>query len=169
MSSSSRGHRDWALVVFVVIVAAIVIAMAALHVAKREDNADNQIRPAASSATSTAPPQYSPAEQAAAKSQVCQVFDHSTTGSDIQGAVRTHGQLNVPVVLRTVNSVVVVQNSLTPATPPDVAGAAKKYIDASLDLTSATFQGIPTSDLTRLNQAANAATDGLADACGLPH
>ncbi|HTQ20883.1 hypothetical protein [Mycobacterium sp.] len=83
--------------------------------------------------------------------------------------MRNNGELNVPVVLRGVGSIVGVQAALSPATPPEVASAAKRYIDAEVDLNNAALGNTGIDELKRLNDVANAATDGLADACGLPH
>ena len=41
------------------------------------------------------------------------------------------------MVLRAMNSASAVQNALVPAVPPDVASAARKYISATLDTTTA--------------------------------
>jgi hypothetical protein len=117
----------------------------------------------------TAQPQYSAADQAAAKQQVCQAFEVSARGEQGQGGVRSNGQVNLPLVLRTVNSVVAVQNALSPATPPDVAAAAKKYMQTSLDLTSAAMGNTPIDEVNRLNDIGNTATYAFADVCGLPH
>jgi hypothetical protein len=75
----------------------------------------------------------------------------------------------MPLTLRTVNSVVAIQNALSPATPPDVAAAAKKYIDANLDLTTAAMGNVSTDEGNRLNDIANSAADALTNACGIPH
>jgi hypothetical protein len=117
----------------------------------------------------TAQPQYSAADQAAAKQQVCQAFEASARGEQGQGGVRVNGDLNVPLVLRTLNSVVAVQNALLPATPPDVAAAAKKYMQTSVDLTTAAMGNAPIDEVTRLNDVGNTATYAFADVCGLPH
>ena len=50
----------------------------------------------------------SAAEQAAAKERLCQVFNVSVRGKEGQGGVRVNGELNVPLVLRKVNSAVAV-------------------------------------------------------------
>jgi hypothetical protein len=83
--------------------------------------------------------------------------------------VRVNGELNVPLVLRGVGSIVGVQSALSPATPPAVAAAARKYVDAEVDLNNAALGNAAIDELKRLNDIANTATDGLADACGLPH
>lgn len=81
----------------------------------------------------------------------------------------TDGQLNVPVVLRTLNSVVAVQNALSPATPADVSAAAHKYIDTSLDLATAAMANVSIDEGNRLNDIATTAVFAFADVCGLPH
>jgi hypothetical protein len=110
----------------------------------------------------------SASDQAQAKQAVCQLFDLSTRGERDQGGVRQNGQPNLLPLIRTVNSVVAVQNLLTPSVPPNVAEAAKKYVDANLQLTTAAASPTPTDEVNRLNGIANDATYAFADACGLP-
>jgi hypothetical protein len=117
----------------------------------------------------TTPPQYSAADRAAAKQQLCQAFDASTRGQQGQGGLREAGQANLPLVVRKLNSVVAVQNSLSPATPADVTARAKKYIEANLDLTTAATGSASVDEVNRLTAVANDATYALADVCGLPH
>jgi hypothetical protein len=114
-------------------------------------------------------PQFSAAEEAAAKDLVCQVFDVATRGKEGQGGVRVNGELNVPLVLRKVNSVVAVQNALTPAVPAEVTEAARKFMTTSLELTTAAMGNASIDELTRLTTVGNTATYALADVCGLPH
>lgn len=114
-------------------------------------------------------PEYTPAEVDAAKAHLCQVFDASTKGQTGQGGMIKDGQLNVPLAVRSINSVMAVQNALTPATPPDVAAAAKKYIDASVALTTAATGTASIDEGNRLNDLSNTATYAFADVCGLPH
>ena len=64
-------------------------------------------------------------------------------GQEGQGGFRVEGNLNVPMVLRAVNSAAAVQNALVPAVPPDVASAARKYISATLDVTTAAMGNTP--------------------------
>ena len=111
----------------------------------------------------------STAEQAAAKERLCQVFNVSVRGKEGQGGVRVNGELNVPLVLRKVNSAVAVENTLTSATPPEVGSAARKYIETSLDLTTAALGNVHNDELIRLTNIGNSATYALADVCGLPH
>jgi hypothetical protein len=72
-------------------------------------------------------------------------------------------------MIRNMNSVAAVQNALVPATPPEVAAAAKKYIDAALDLTTAAAGSASVDEGNRLNDISNNAIDAFADVCGLPH
>ena len=51
-----------------------------------------------------ATPQFSPSEVDTAKQHRCQVFDVSVRGQEGQGGLRVEGNLNVPMVLRTLNS-----------------------------------------------------------------
>ena len=113
-------------------------------------------------------PQFSAAEVEAAKQHLCQVFDVSVRGQEGQGGLRVEGNLNVPMVLRMVNSAAVVQNALVPAVPTDVASAARKYISAALDTTTAAMGNTPTPEVNRLTDLAADAIYALIDACGLP-
>ena len=56
------------------------------------------------------------------------------------------------------NSASTVQNALVPAVPPDVSAAARKYISATLDLTTAAMGNTPTSEVNRLTDVRNDAT-----------
>jgi hypothetical protein len=72
------------------------------------------------------------------------------------------------VTLRAVNSATAVQNALAPAVPPDVASAARKYISTTLDTTTAVMGNPPASEVNRLTDLRNDATDSLLYVCGLP-
>jgi hypothetical protein len=113
-------------------------------------------------------PQFSPAEADTAKQRLCQVFDVSVRGQEGQGGLRVEGNLNVPVTLRAVNSATAVQNALVPAVPPDVASAARKYISTTLDTTTAVMGTPPATEVNRLTDRRNDATDSLLYVCGLP-
>ena len=78
------------------------------------------------------------------------------------------GALNIPVVVRMINSASAVQNALTPAVPADVAEAAHAYVDRVFDLTTAATGDASGETLVDLNSAANKAIDSLLDSCGLP-
>lgn len=123
---------------------------------------------AAPPSSATAAPRFSAAESAAAKERVCHVFDVSVRGQEGQGGLRVEGKVNVPIVLRSVNSAAVVQNALVPAVPSDVAAAVRTYISTTLDATTAAMGNTPISELNRLNDVSNDATNALLDACGLP-
>ncbi|WP_219818734.1 hypothetical protein [Mycobacterium kansasii] len=127
-------------------------------------------QPSAAPPTSMPPaPQYNPADVAAAKAQLCQVFDVSVRGQEGQGGVRVAGGgVNTPIVLRALNSALAVQNMLVPAVPPDVALATRKYIQTTLDQTTAAMGNTPTSEVNRLTDVRNDAINALVDACGLP-
>ena len=164
-----RRGFPWLLVggAVVLLIAAIAATAAITYAVTRNTNAPSANPPPAPTVQA---PQFSAAEQNAAKDQVCHVFDVSTRGTISEGSVRTNGQPNVPVVLRAMNSAVAVQNALKPAAPPDVAAAAQRFVDVSLELTTAaTGSTTPGEELVRLNQATNDATYALADVCGLPH
>ena len=163
-----RRRGPWLLVVAAVLVLiAAVAATAAITYAV----ARNTTAPTANPSHRPRPqaPQYTAAEQAAAKQRICNVFDVSLRGQQGEGGLRLNGELNIPVMLRRVNSVVAVQNALSPATPADVGEAAKKYIDTSLEVTTAATGNISVDEGNRLNDAANDAIFAFADTCGLPH
>ncbi len=122
----------------------------------------------ATSASAPATPQFSAAESAAAKAHLCQVFDTSVRGQQSQGGLRVEGNWNLPLILRGINSASAVQNALAPAVPPEITDAARKYINATLDQTTAAMSNTPTPEVNRLTDVRNAATDELSDACGLP-
>ena len=67
------------------------------------------------------------------------------------------------------NSVSAVEHALSPATPPDVTDAARRFVRANLELTTAATGLVPIDEVIRLNATANQATYALADVCGLPH
>lgn len=110
----------------------------------------------------------SPEQQAAAKKRLCDVFDAGTKGQAGKGGARAEGQLNIPVVLRMMNSGAAVNSALTPEVPADVAQAAREYVARVFDLTT---EALGEGDVERgnqLNTATNNAIDSLMDACGLP-
>jgi hypothetical protein len=152
----------------VLLIAAIAATAAITYAVARNTNAPTATLPPPVEPTPQAP-QFSTAEQNAAKDQVCHVFDVSTRGERDQGGVRQNGQPNLLPLIRTVNSVLAVQNALTPAVPGDVAEAARKYLDANLQLTTAAAGPTATDEVNRLNGIANDATYAFADVCGLPH
>lgn len=127
------------------------------------------------STTSAAPsqsapptPQFSPEQINAAKNHLCQTFDISVRGQQGQGGYRVEGKVNIPMTLRTVNSALAVQVALVPAVPPDVADAARTYVKATLDSTTAAMGNTPTSELNRLTDVDSEAITALLDVCGLP-
>jgi hypothetical protein len=140
------------------------------YLAMRSDHAALPAPPPAAGTPTAAPPlQFSPAETAAAKQSLCHVFDVSVRGQEGQGGLRVQGNLNVPVVLRALNSALSVQNALeNPAVPPGVASAARKYISATLDETTAAMGNAPASEGNRLTDVVNDAIYALIDVCGLP-
>jgi hypothetical protein len=166
-------RRPWGWIVLALVLAlgvAAGVGSTVTYVALRNDRAASTppSQQIASPSSSPATPQFSSAEVAAAKQHLCQVFDLSVRGQGGQGGLRVEGNLNVPMVLRTLNSATAVQNSLVPAVPPDVASAARKYIGATLNETTAVMGSIPASEGNRLTDAANDAMDALLDVCGLP-
>ena len=167
----SEPRRPWAWIALALLLAAVVAAAVGstvTYVAMRNDQAAPVSTPQTSSPSSPAAPQFSQAETDAAKQHVCQVFDVSVRGQEGQGGLRVQGNLNVPVVLRSLNSASAVQEALAPAVPPDVASAADKYISATFDQTTAVMGNPPASEVNRLTDIRNDAINGLLDVCGLP-
>lgn len=159
--------RRWRLITTVVVinVAAVAATAAITYALSNRDGSQVSSTPSSLAPVKT----YSEAEQSAAKDKVCRAFDSSVRGIEGSGGVVVDGNLNVPVVLRKVNSVVAVQNSISPATPDEVTIAAKDYIQTATDLSSAAFGQAPTDEVARLTDAGNGATLRFADVCGLPH
>jgi hypothetical protein len=119
--------------------------------------------------TATGSPGVSASDAAAAKDKVCHAVDAGQRGIAASGGVVTNGDLNVPTVLRKLNTVVAVNNALSPAVPSDVSDAAQKYVSSSIDLTTAALAHAPVDQLVELTKTGNAAVDALFDTCGLPH
>ncbi len=149
-------------------VAVNVVAVAAAALITYSITKQNNTSMAATAASPNGP-SYSDAEHNAAKDKLCHTFDSAVRGTGESDGLIVNGDLNIPVVLRKINSVAAVQNSLSPATPNDVAEAAKEYIQSAIDVSSAALAGKPASEVNRLTDAGNAATYALADSCGLPH
>lgn len=123
--------RRWGLGTAVVAVNIVAVAAtAAITYALTNHNSSN-VTTTPSSAT------YSDAEQTSAKDKVCQAFDTNQRGSAGQGGFIDRGELNVPVVLRAVNSAVSVRNALTSAASSELTSAVEDYVSTTLDLTSA--------------------------------
>lgn len=169
---SRRRTWPWAalgLLLAVVVISAAtgsIVTYAAIHNEARSA-AEPSSAPSALTSTPTAP-QFNAADTAAAKSHLCQVFDVSVRGQQGQGGMRVDGNLNVPIVLRSVNSALAVQTALVPAVPAEVASAARNYVQSTLDLTTAAMGNTSTAEGNRLNDVSNDATNALLDACGLP-
>lgn len=143
--------------------AAVIVATAAITYSVTRQPAAST-GSTASVATATA----SPEQQAAAKKRVCELFDSGTKGLAGKGGARVDGQVNVPVVLRMVNSASAVQSALTPEVPSDVDQAAREYVARTFDLTTeATGEG-NIETLNRLNDEAIKAIDSLVGVCNLP-
>ena len=142
-----------------------LVTFAAMHNATESAAQPSSAPPASPSAPT---PQASAADVSAAKDHLCQVFDVSVRGEQGKGGLRVEGNLNVPVVLRSVNSALAVQTALVPAVPADVGSAARNYIQTTLDVTTAAMGNTPTPEVNRLNDISNDAINALLDACGLP-
>ena len=157
--------RRWGLATAVVAVNIVAVAAtAAITYALTNHNTSN-----VTTTPSSVTPTYSDAEQSTAKDRVCQAFDSSVRGIEGSGGVLVNGDINVPVVLRKVNSVVAVENSISPSTPDEVTTAAKDYVQTATDLSSAAFARAPADEVAKLTDVGNAATLRFADVCGLPH
>jgi hypothetical protein len=168
-----RQPRRWpwaVLALGITVVLSAAVASTVTYLATRSDqNATAAAQPSAATPGAAALPQVNPADAAAAKQNLCQTFDVSVRGQEGQGGLRVQGAVNVPVVLRALNSASSVQNALqNPAVPPDVAAAARKYISTTLDETTAAMGNTPTSEGKRLTDARTDAIYGLLDMCGLP-
>lgn len=157
----------WIAGVAVVAVAAAGAGAAVTYALVVKDSAS---RPPASSSASTpaATPQVSASDAARAKDNLCHLFDVSVRGQEAQGGLRVEGNLNVPVVLRALNSAAAVENALIPSVPPAVTEAARKYVSTTFDQTTAAMGNVPASEGNRLTDSRNEAINGLLDACGLP-
>jgi hypothetical protein len=162
------------LALLLVVVVSAAVGSTVTYLAMRGDHAASTSPspaaqpPTGSPSSAPAAPQFSPADAAAAKDHLCQAFDVSVRGQEGQGGLRVQGNLNVPVVLRALNSASAVQNALVPAVPPDVAAAARKYVATTLDQTTAAMGNTPTSEVNRLTDVRNDAMYTLLDVCGLP-
>lgn len=151
------------------VILAAAVGSVVTYVAKGSDQAPTPASPqtvTASPAPTTA--QFNSAEATRAKENLCRTFDVSVRGQEGQGGLRVQGNVNMPVVVRALNSASAVQNALVPAVPPDVADAARKYVTATLDQTTAAMGNTPTSEGNRLTDVRNDAIDALLDVCGLP-
>ena len=98
-----RRGFPWLLVggAVVLLIAAIAATAAITYAVARNTNAPSATPPPAPTVQA---PQFSAAEQNAAKEQVCHVFDVVDPRHDQQGSVRITAQPNLPVVLRAMNS-----------------------------------------------------------------
>lgn len=162
-------RRTWPLVAAGLFLAVVISAATGAIVTYAAIHNEARTAAAPSALTSTPmAPQFSAADASAAKSHLCQVFDVSVRGQQGKGGMRVEGNLNVPIVLRSVNSALAVQTALVPAVPAEVASAARNYVQATLDLTTAAMGNTSTTEGNRLNDISNDAINALLDACGLP-
>jgi len=165
--ASGPRRRGWvapALRLLLTVGVSAATAAAVTYIAIRSDHA--QVAPQPSVAPG---PQFTTAEVAAAKDHLCQVFDLSVRGQEGKGGVRIEGgDVNTPMVMRAMNSVSAVENALAPAVPSEVVSAARKYISATLDQTTAAMGSTPTREVNRLTDVRNDTIFALVDVCGLP-
>ncbi len=156
--------------VLAVVLSAVVTAIVTVMTMRSDAGVEPGDRPLAGPAgPSSASPtsQFSPAESAAAKQNLCHVFDVSS-GQKGQGGYRVEGNLNIPVTLQAVASAVAVENALVPAVPADVASPARRYITTTLDVATAAMGNTSINEINRLTAISNSAVDALVDVCGLP-
>ena len=160
-------RRRWGLAaVLIVVNISSIAAAAAVAYAIGRDSVPVR---ADSPSTAAASPGVSAADAAAAKDKVCHAVDAGQPGIAADGGVVTNGDLNVPTVLRKLNTVMAVNNSLSAAVPSEVSDAAQKYLASSINLTTAALAHAPVDQLVELTKTGNAAVDALFDTCGLPH
>lgn len=163
-------RRVWPFVTLGLLLAVLISAATASMVtfAAVHNGTGSSAQPSAvPPAPTPAAPQFSAADSAAAKQNLCHVFDVSA-GQKGQGGFRVEGNLNMPVALQSVTSAVAVENALTPAVPADVASAARRYITTTLDAATAAMGNTSLNEINRLTTVSNEAVDALVDACGLP-
>jgi hypothetical protein len=157
------------LALLLVVVVSAGVGSGVTYLAMRGDHNSPTAQPSGTAPAPAAPgSQVSPADAAAAKDHVCQVFDVSVRGQQGKGGFRVEGNPNVPLLLRALNSASTVQNALGPAVPPEVAAAARRYISSTLDVTTAAMGNTSTPEVNRLTDVDADAINGLVDACGLP-
>ena len=165
-------RRGWLLVALglplVIVASAATGSLVTFAAMRNATHSAAQPSSAPSVALSAPTPQVSAADASAARDHLCKVFDTSVRGQEGQGGLREQGNLNLPVVLRALNSASAVQNALAPSVPPETATAARKYIGATLDQTTAAMGNTLTPEVNRLTDVRNDAINGLLDACGLP-
>ncbi|WP_162563635.1 hypothetical protein [Mycolicibacterium mucogenicum] len=152
----------------VVVVAVNVVSIAAAAAIAYAVGRDSAPAKSAPPATVSASPNVSDTDSAAAKDKVCQAINAGVRGTAGQGGAVVNGDLNIPFILRKLNTIVAVQNSLSPAVPSDVSDAAKKYVATATDLTTAALAHTPVDQLNELTKSSNASVDAALDACGLP-
>lgn len=160
-------RRQAGLLVAILAMAAVMVVAVAATAAITYALTRNNSEPPQPSAIAPSAPQFSEAQRAEATRKLCGVFDVTARGQKGQGGVVENGQVNLPVVVRTVNSVVAIQNTLTPALPEEFAQTARTYVDSSLSLTAAATGNANIDEVNRLTSASNDATYALVDACGL--
>jgi hypothetical protein len=160
----------WATLVLVLVAATSAVGGAITYSALNDDTHPpaSSTPPSGGSSSPPVAPRFSAAETAAAKDHLCQVFNVSVRGQEGQGGLRVEGNLNIPMVLRALNSASVVQNALIVAVPAEVSAPARSYISATLDQTTAAMGNTPTSEVNRLTDVRNDAMFALLDTCGLP-
>ena len=162
------GRRPSLWVMVLATAALMVVAVAATATITYAIVRNSAAAPPPATAATPAEPVFTAAQQSDAKARVCGTFDNSLRGQTGEGGLRLNGDLNVPVMLRSLNSIVAVQNALTPAVPTDVAGATHAYVDSALELNSAAIRNVSVDEGNRLNAKTNDAIFALADVCGLP-
>jgi hypothetical protein len=159
-------RRSWVAPALRFLLTVVVAAAVGSAVAFFGMHSDHAGSPAMQPSAAPTPPATA-ASAAAAKQNICHIYDVSV-GRGGHGGYRVEGNLNLPVVLQAVTSAVAVQNALVPAVPPDVAAAARNYVNTTLDAVTAAMGDSTISEINRLTHRSNDAVDALLDACGLP-
>ena len=151
-----------------VLIVAVVAATAAITYALTSRTADTNPAVAVPEPTTEPAPAAGPtaAQTAAAKEALCTAFGDTVKGTAGRGGVIQDGELNIPLVVRKLGSVVAVQNAITANVPEEFAALAKTYVDTTLRLANAALASESIAYGNKLTEEANAAIDGLAAECG---
>ena len=113
--------------------------------------------------------QANSADQDAAKKHLCEVFDVSTQDPVDRPPIANADGMNVPLVVRRLNSAVAVQSALTPAIPEDIAAKARTFIEKTLAMTSAAGSAVLKSpEVNERIADYNRAYLALSASCGIP-
>ena len=151
-----------------VLIVAVVAATAAITYALTSRTADTNPAVAVPEPTTEPAPAAGPtaAQTAAAKEALCTAFGDTVKGTAGRGGVIQDGELNIPLVVRKLGSVVAVQNAITANVPEEFAALAKTYVDTTLRLANAALASESLEYVNDLNNEGNAAIERLFSKCG---